>query len=281
MSTLKGRNVPDWIKKSEKYKNRKNYEFDEDENIPLYDLDIKDIDDFENVMDTIQFWEIKSPYPYELWRFMFLNKSSVRNFWEKRKLVKKHEYFLQFIHEKIVIILFQLIIKNKEFNLLKFAVESEVFEKVEKYFNIAVERSDLETVIYLHENCFPWDEKTCMFAARNEVHGLEILKWLRGGSCPWGEWGCYGAAGNKVQGLEILKWLRGENPPCPWDEKTCTIAAKNKVQGLEMLKWMRSQNPPCPWNDSIITYAERNRVLGTKILKWIKTQNDASKIIMP
>ena len=50
---------------------------------------------------------------------------------------------------------------------------------------------------------------------------LEVLKWARENDCPWDEGTCMCAA--KGGHLDVLKWAR-END-CPWDEHTCTYAA--------------------------------------------------------
>ena len=67
---LKEKKVPDWLKGSKIYKNIDDYDFSEFEDIPICDLNIKNLNDFKNVIKAIKFWKIKSPYPYELWQFL-------------------------------------------------------------------------------------------------------------------------------------------------------------------------------------------------------------------
>ena len=79
---------------------------------------------------------------------------------------------------------------------------------------------------------------------------MEILKWLRSEGCPWNEKTCIYAA--RSGHLEMLKWLRSEG--CPWDEVTCWSAAQGGH--LEMLKWLRSEG--CPWGWRTLHFAEKS-----------------------
>src|SRR5579883_1003840 len=54
------------------------------------------------------------------------------------------------------------------------------------------------------QNGYPWDERTCAYAAGNGH--FEVLKWAREDGCPWVEQTCAFAAENGH--FEILKWLR-------------------------------------------------------------------------
>ena len=97
---------------------------------------------------------------------------------------------------------------------------------------------DLEALKALRcaEN-FPWDEKTCAYAA--DGGHLDVLKWARENGCSWDEDTCSGAAFGGH--LETLKWARATD--CPLDVWTCAFAAKGGH--LEMLKWARENG--CPW----------------------------------
>ena len=85
----------------------------------------------------------------------------------------------------------------------------------------AARTGDLEALKALRcaEN-FPWDERTCMYAAMGGH--LEVLQLARENDCPWDEETCAVAAGNGH--LDILKWAR-ENG-CPWYEHTRQLAAR-------------------------------------------------------
>ena len=54
------------------------------------------------------------------------------------------------------------------------------------------EDGDLEALKALRAENFPWDEKTCAFAAFGGH--LETLKWARENDCPWDEDTCWCAA---------------------------------------------------------------------------------------
>jgi len=103
---------------------------------------------------------------------------------------------------------------------------------------------------------------------------LSVLKWLRKQDppYPWNEWTCMAAA--KEGHLEVLKWLRKQDPPCPWNKMTCWWAAEKGH--LEILKWLREQDPPCPWNSGTCRgkaarwAAEKGHL---EILKWLRDQD--------
>lgn len=97
----------------------------------------------------------------------------------------------------------------------------------------------------------------------------DVRTWRRTRRYPWDARTCEFAAG-KGQ-LKTLQWLRAHDPPCPWDERTCRAAASSG--NLKMLQWLRAQDPPCPWNieacnqaacdtvcDRIRDYTENTRV---------------------
>ncbi|CAB9499976.1 ankyrin repeat protein [Seminavis robusta] len=71
---------------------------------------------------------------------------------------------------------------------------------------------------------FPWNERTCAYAAKNGH--LEMLQWLRehGYTCSYAA---------KAGHLEILQWAR--NNGCRWDDMTSSRPAENGH--LEVIKW--------------------------------------------
>ncbi len=77
--------VPTWIKNSEMYKNREDYDFPPEDETPLYDLKLRNMKDFKNILKTIKFWQIDSPYPREIWEFILSNRDKVKHLLEKKK----------------------------------------------------------------------------------------------------------------------------------------------------------------------------------------------------
>ena len=73
-----------------------------------------------------------------------------------------------------------------------------------RLYEEAAGRGDLETLKWLRDKGFPWNEDACARAA--EGGHLEVLKWLRAEGCPWDEWACERAA--KGGHLKMLRWLR-------------------------------------------------------------------------
>ena len=102
---------------------------------------------------------------------------------------------------------------------------------------------NLEVLMYLHENGYPWDSFTCKEAAGGGH--LELLKYLHENGCPWDRDTCAATAWDGH--LEVLKYLH-ENG-CPWDQHTCNLAA---MQGqLEVLKYLHENG--CPWDQHTYT----------------------------
>ena len=103
---------------------------------------------------------------------------------------------------------------------------------------------------YLHENGCPWDEETCMQAAKGGH--LDVLKYAHKNRCPWDERTCIYAAGGGH--LKVLKYAH-ENG-CPWDKDRClavvAVATFRNIQcggdatngeDNEMMAWIQSQPP--------------------------------------
>jgi hypothetical protein len=241
--------------------------------IYLYEMKVENMKDFRHVLRTIKFWKIDSPYPYEIWKFILENKNKVHKYLKEKEDDEYDEYFPMLTAGTKTEMLTHSIEYN-EIDLAKYLIEKFKFDRGDLTILLkAVNFGTLEMVVFLHENRFTWNEKNiCATAARNEVHGIEILEYLRDQGCHLDEYTCDSAATNKNQGLAILKWLRSQNPPCPWDEMTCMHAADNEHDGLKILKWLRSQNPPCPWNEDLCSYAARNETNGLEILKWLRSQ---------
>ena len=103
----------------------------------------------------------------------------------------------------------------------------------------AARGGNLEKLMALRADGWPWNAGTCAFAA--EGGHLEVLQWARANGCPWDKWTCCRAA--EGGHLEVLQWLRANG--CPWDEETCLWAAKEGH--LEVLQWLRANG--CPWDE--------------------------------
>ncbi len=80
----------------------------------------------------------------------------------------------------------------------------------------------LETLQYLKENGFYWDEYTCELAAQ-EGH-LDVLRYCR----------------ERTEGA-------ADECPCPWDASTCLAAAKGGH--FKVLQYCKEND--CPWASSV------------------------------
>ena len=120
--------------------------------------------------------------------------------------------------------------------------------KSDVWLSYAAARSGaLEKLKMFREVGFPWETRTCAFAAMGGH--LEVLEWLRENKCPWDGDTCSNAA--EEGHLNVLRWAR-ENG-CPWDTRTCSYAARNGH--LETLQWARANG--CPWDDETYAWAAR------------------------
>ena len=83
----------------------------------------------------------------------------------------------------------------------------------------------------------PWDETTCVNAAR--YGRLEVLRYAVRQGCPCGE--DVTAAAAKGGHLDVLQYLRLEcTPPCPWDGSTLEAAAgRGDRRGQAVVRWAR------------------------------------------
>ena len=114
----------------------------------------------------------------------------------------------------------------------------------------------MEVLVWLRENNYPWDWRICEAAARGGH--LEVLKYGKEHGRDWDEWACSGAA--RGGHLELLKYLYEHG--CRWDEETCYAAARGGH--LEVLKYAHEQG--CPWNEWTCQYAAKGGHLD--VLKY-------------
>ena len=78
----------------------------------------------------------------------------------------------------------------------------------------AAASNNMELMVHLRKNRYPWDTRTCNLAAANGH-------------------------------MEMLRWLRSQTQPCPWSAHTSQLAAEN--DRLDILSWLLSQQPACPF----------------------------------
>ncbi len=71
--------IPEWIQESEVYEKGTYKNFD-GKYIPIHNLNISSLEDFQTVLDVINFWKIESPFPYEIWEYIFSSQNVVKNF---------------------------------------------------------------------------------------------------------------------------------------------------------------------------------------------------------
>jgi hypothetical protein len=158
----------------------------------------------------------------------------------------------------------------------------------EKLCEKSAEKGAIKCLKYAVINKCPWDEWTCVFAAKNgqleclkyaaKNGQLECLKYAHENGCPWNKWTCINAAENGhieclkyavINGclfndkricrlaaekghIECLKYLH-ENG-CVWDDLLCIRAASEGQ--LECLKY--AHNNGCPWGEETCYFAARN-----------------------
>jgi hypothetical protein len=144
-------------------------------------------------------------------------------------------------------------------NILKYAFAHgyTLNDRVHKH---AAGRGDLEMLGWAHENIPNNQSNTfiCFCAAQNGQ--FETLKWLRERGYKWDERVCSGAA--DAGHLEMLQWARAAG--CPWDEKTCESALYNGH--FDVLKW--AYEAGCPLNERAVWYiAVRGDI---EMLKWAR-----------
>ena len=126
---------------------------------------------------------------------------------------------------------------------------------------LAAKRGKIESLMCLHANGCPWNEKTCSAAAEGGY--LDVLQWAQRNECPWDSMTCANAA--KEGHLDVLQWARLSG--CPWNAGTCANAAWRGH--LEVLKWAHENG--CPWNDvfnDTCMYAASGGHL--EVLKWAR-----------
>lgn len=102
------------------------------------------------------------------------------------------------------------------------------------------------SLVWLHENEYPWDKETCELAAF-KGH-IECLRYAHLHGCPWDEETCChavqrGYTGDKQSNIQCLVYAH-ENG-CPWGERVCRYAAENGY--IEYLEYAHVNG--CPWDE--------------------------------
>ena len=116
--------------------------------------------------------------------------------WKVLKLVKKHSFDVDWCHccygaAKA---------KNKEL-VIRIIDNIDYYDYFESgIYAIAASENDLNTLKWLWEQGFEWDERVCYHAARNLNIGM--LQWARSNGCPWNENTYYAAFYGRNKDLE-------------------------------------------------------------------------------
>ncbi len=175
--------IPEWIQESEVYEKGIYKSFD-GKYIPICELNISSLDDFQNVLDVINFWKIESPFPYEIWEYIFASPNEVKEFLSKDRSDKTSQYFLDFITCENGNQLLDLIMVNNEINFMTLICEDKIpsLSWNENICNSAAYYNNLVCLKFCHENGCPWNKWTTHFAA---VKGnFECLLYCLDNECP-------------------------------------------------------------------------------------------------
>lgn len=104
-------------------------------------------------------------------------------------------------------------------------------------------------------------DKACVTCAAAEGGQIETLEWLRNNGFEWENLTCSGAA--KGGHLDVLKWLRSEG--CPWNNDVYMQAAKNGY--IDIVKWAYA-NGLTSESSNLCEYAAREGNL--EMLQWAR-----------
>jgi hypothetical protein len=146
---LSKKDVPEWLKNSRMYETKGYRDFPKEE-IPICDLKLTCLNDFSKVMKAIRFWDLDSPYPREIWDYVFTERTNLL-----KQVLEKDDHIRQFITCQSVYLCY-LAASEGEINLLKYTVELEgedegMYPMANECLLYAVQSRNLECVIYLHE----------------------------------------------------------------------------------------------------------------------------------
>lgn len=180
-------NIPEYLKKSQLYRNFKQKSNDDDiilmdRKHNRQDINIASFDDLCIYLDMYRYWNIDDFFKKILYTYVKNNNENIRI-----NYLKEHFHELDIIEE------FQYI--------LDFNKES---------CNFAAENDCLDLLKILHENNCPWDEETCSFAAKNG--NLNCLIYAYENGCQWNIDTTLSAAENGH--LECLKYACDNG--CPY-----------------------------------------------------------------
>lgn len=110
-----------------------------------------------------------------------------------------------------------------------------------KACHLAAASGDLEKLMELHANEYPWDVRTVLVAARSQ--SLTCLQYALENGCPC-DTACWAAV--KIRDLTLLKVLREHF--VPWDEEVTDMAVSNA--DLDCLRYLFENG--CPYNPDIV-----------------------------
>lgn len=237
------KDISDWLKPSEIYKNIDKTKDAIEIPINKYDLNpkimITNSEDLYKYLEICRYWMVNN-CPSEIYDYVLKNKSIVD---------LKHQFYdLPFISELEILTnteyedhFTDYAIKHGFLNLLKYLHKNEYYLD-NLACNLAAKHGFLEILEYLHKNGFSWNENACLEAAKNGF--LEILKYLHENGCSFDEDACEYASCNGH--LDCLKYLHENN--CPWSHFVFNHTAENGH--LECLKYLLKNG--CPWNENTL-----------------------------
>ncbi len=200
---LENKVIPNWVKQSAKYENRKEIKIRRDQNLYLYELEIHSSFDYSKILKTIHFWEISPPYPYSLWEFVFssTNRSAILNC--SKDVIG--EYFYRFLKERKEK-LSLLAVEFNEIECLRYICDHSILHK--DTCTRAAAYGNLECLIYAHEHECPLEAEACELAAAGDK--LECLKYLHENGCPWGASGLLACQNCNLRCLRYAAEPEGE-----------------------------------------------------------------------
>ncbi len=91
--------VQKWVKNSKLYESKEYRNLLEDE-IPMCKLKFENLEDFDKVLEVIEFWEVEGPYPYLLWKYLFEEDRNILENHLKNIDTETSEYLLKFLTAK-------------------------------------------------------------------------------------------------------------------------------------------------------------------------------------
>ena len=269
---MTSKKIPRWIKElSPIYKKGENYE-----DAPIHDL--KEIEDFSFILEVIEYWEIKGPFPSKFWKYVNENSDEVlelalvEDSWITEYLTIFLKDFDHVYDRRAVAMKLD---KNGEagnywplteeidrsgiaafygeIGYLKNLEKSELDEEIMVY--IGAMPNSLNSLIYLHEeHGFPLTESTISNAVDGE--NMECLKYCHENNCPF-----FSYIYDYTFNLDVIKYLHEHD--YPWSKSfLSSLASTNSGKEynliFEIMEYALSHNYECTPKDfySFVKYGE-------------------------